>query len=186
VADAAGQEGDGPRHLIVGHVTKPHGTKGEVFVWPLTDRPELTFEPGREVLVGDTEGELGPEIESLVIERTRPFKRGLLVKYEALDDRESVDALAGRYLWLAVDELSELEEGEVFYHQLLGAEVVTADGEPVGTVREVYETMPAHLLEVRSASGRTHLIPFSERIVREVDAAAARIVIDPPAGLLEL
>jgi ribosomal 30S subunit maturation factor RimM len=39
-----------PEHLVVGHVTKPHGTKGELFVWPLTDRVEDVFEPGRELL----------------------------------------------------------------------------------------------------------------------------------------
>ena len=31
---------DQPEHLVVGHVTKAHGTKGEIFVWPLTDREE--------------------------------------------------------------------------------------------------------------------------------------------------
>ncbi|MGH7505131.1 MAG: ribosome maturation factor RimM, partial [Longimicrobiales bacterium] len=76
--------------------------------------------------------------------------------------------------------------GEVFYHQLLGAEVVTVDGSVIGRVREVFETEPAHLLEVQSDEGRLHLIPFAERIVRRVDVDAGRITIDPPAGLLEL
>lgn len=184
--DEGGESGRPPRHLIVGHVTKPHGTKGEVFVWPLTDSPAETFETGRELLLGDDEGRLDDDAATLTIERARPFKRGLLVKYETLDDRSAVESLAGCYLWLAIDELGELEEGELFYHQLLGATVLTPDGSTVGTVREVYETEPAHLLEVRSAAGRTHLIPFSERIVREIDPAAARIVVDPPPGLLEL
>jgi len=185
-ADAIVPRDTAPRHLIVGHVTKPHGTRGEVFVWPLTDRPDDVFEPGRRLLLGDADGGLDEDPKSLTIERTRPFKRGLLVKLESLEDREAVEPLAGCYVWLAVDELGELEEGELFYHQLLGAEVVTAAGDRVGTVREVYETEPAHLLEVRSPDGRTHLIPFSERIVRDVNAQAARIVVDPPPGLLEL
>jgi 16S rRNA processing protein RimM len=53
-------------------------------------------------------------------------------------------------------------------------------------VREVYETEPADLLEVEADGGKAHLIPFAERIVREVDAAGGRLVIDPPAGLLDL
>ena len=36
-----------PEHLVVAHVTKPHGTKGEIFVWALTDRIDDVFEPGR-------------------------------------------------------------------------------------------------------------------------------------------
>ena len=87
---------------------------------------------------------------------------------------------------MPIEGLAALEEGEVFYHQLLGAEVVTAEGEPVGRVREVFETAPTHLLEVKGEGGKLHLIPFSERIVRKVDVEAGRIVIKPPPGLLEL
>jgi ribosomal 30S subunit maturation factor RimM len=35
-------------------------------------------------------------------------------------------------------------------------------------------------------SGKQSLIPFTEPIVKEVDVINKRIVIDPPAGLLEL
>ena len=175
-----------PDHLVVGHVSKAHGTRGELFVWPLTDRPDEVLGPGRTVLLGDEEGGLPDDPAELVVERSRPFKRGTLLKFEGLDERADVEAFAGRYLLVPIGGLAGLEEGEVFYHQLLGAEVVTADGETVGRVREVFETAPAHLLEVKSEDGKVHLIPFSERIVRKVDVEAGRIVIKPPPGLLEL
>nr|NIP82651.1 16S rRNA processing protein RimM [Gemmatimonadota bacterium]NIQ58566.1 16S rRNA processing protein RimM [Gemmatimonadota bacterium]NIU78888.1 16S rRNA processing protein RimM [Gammaproteobacteria bacterium]NIX47565.1 16S rRNA processing protein RimM [Gemmatimonadota bacterium]NIY11936.1 16S rRNA processing protein RimM [Gemmatimonadota bacterium] len=82
-------------------------------------------------------------------------------------------------------ERGEPGEGEYYYHQLLGLEVETVDGEVVGRVREVYETEPRHLLEVKGG-GRVRLIPFDRRIVRSVDPEARRLVIDPPEGLLEL
>lgn len=185
----AGPEGgrrQTPDHLVVGHVTKPHGTKGEVFVWPLTDRPGELYAEGRALVLGDEAGTLGEEPRDLVIERSRPFKRGQLVKFEGLSDREAVESLTARYLLRPTDSLAKLEEGEIFYHQLLGCEVVTAEGEAVGKVREVYETHPAHLLDVEAASGKRHLIPFAERVVRSVDVEAGRIVIEPPPGLLDL
>ena len=182
----AGGRRESPDHLVVGHVTKAHGTKGEVFVWPLTDRPDESFAEGRTLLLGDERGELGEDSEELVVERSRPFKRGQLVKFDGFDDRTAVEELGGRYLLVPFEVLGELEEGEAFYHQLLDAEVVTVDGEVVGKVREVFETEPAHLLEVKSPSGKLHLIPFAERIVKRVDAEAGRIVIKPPPGLLEL
>lgn len=175
-----------PDHLVVGHVTKPHGTRGEVFVWPLTDRPGELYAEGSVLLVGDEAGRAGDGSVELIVERSRPFKRGQLVKFEALNDRDAVESLSGRYLLRSSDSLGELGEGEVFYHDLLGCEVVTAEGTAVGTVREVYETHPAHLLEVEATSGKRHLIPFAERVVRSVDAEAGRIVIEPPPGLLDL
>jgi 16S rRNA processing protein RimM len=174
-----------PEFLVVGQVTKPHGTRGESFVWPLTDRPDEVYAPGREVILGDTEGEIGEEPLTLVVERVRPFKRGLLVKFEGYPDRTSVEPFAQRYLLQPVGALEPLEEGEVYYHQLLGLEVVTTDGEVVGRVREVYETEPAHLLEVKGAR-KSHLIPFVERIVKKIDLEAGRLVIKPPPGLLDV
>ena len=171
-----------PEFLVVGHVTKPHGTKGEVFVWPLTDRLDDVFEPGRELLVEPGEDE-DEQFDALAIESVRPFKRGLLVKFEAFDDRDAVDGLSQRYLRIPITAAAPLEEGEVFYHQLIGLEVVTAEGEKVGKIREIYDTGPTHLLEVGGAAGNT-LIPFTERIVKKIDVEGGTITIKPPPGLL--
>lgn len=178
-------EGAQPDYLVVGHVTKAHGTKGEVFVMPLTDRLDDVFDAGRvlEVEAGDEDQEA---FEPLVIESVRPFKSGVLVKFEGLDGREAVDALVRRYLRLPIEEVSPLEEGEVFYHQLIGLEVSTVSGDRVGRVREIYETGAAHLLEVSTDDGRQLLIPFTEQIVRKLDVAGGMLTIEPPPGLLDV
>jgi 16S rRNA processing protein RimM len=175
-----------PEHLVVGHITKPHGTRGELFVWPLTDRPDEVFAPGQQLLVGDEEGALDEEAPSVVVESARPFKRGVLVRLEGVADRESADPLARRYLLLPTEVLPPAAPDELYYHELLSMRVVTMAGEDIGAVREVFETEPHHLLEVISDDGRKRLIPFAERIVREIDRAGGRIVIDPPEGLLDL
>jgi 16S rRNA processing protein RimM len=100
-------------------------------------------------------------------------------------DRNAAEALVTRYLLIPAEESEEPEEGEFYYHQLLGLTVETAAGVVVGRVREVYETEPTHLLEVKGRDG-LHLIPLSRRIVKSVDVEAGRLVIDPPEGLLDL
>jgi len=174
-----------PEHLVVGHVSKAHGTRGEVYVWPLTDHPDEVFAEDRELVLGDEDGEAGPDPEWVTVESVRPYKRGLLVKLREFADRTAVEPIVGRYLLAPISELPPLEEGEVYYHQLLGLEVVTVEGEVVGRVREVYETAPAHLLEVKGKD-RLHLIPFTEEIVERIELGAGRLVIRPPAGLLEI
>ena len=96
-----------------------------------------------------------------------------------------IDAIAARLREIA-SRLRDpgLAEGEVFYHDLPGMQVFTLDGARVGEVSQVYELRPADLLEVRTERG-TVLVPFVEPIVRELDVAGRRIVIDPPEGLLE-
>ena len=175
-----------PERLVVGQITKPHGNRGELFVWPLTDRPDEVYAPGRELLLGDEAGEAETDALVLVVEGTREFKRGLLVRFAGVETRSAAEELARRYLLVPLEALEPLAEGEVFYHQLLGATVETVAGEAIGTVREVYDIEPAHLLEVEAPDGRRHLVPFTERVIRQVDGEAKRVVIDPPEGLLDL
>jgi 16S rRNA processing protein RimM len=175
-----------PEHLVVGHVTKAHGTGGELLVWPLTDRPDEVFVPGRALLLGNEDGVLAEDAPVVVVEAARRFRRGLLVRLQGVAGRDAAAALARRYLLLARAELSQEDDDEVFYHELLGMSVVTVAGVAVGRVREVFETEPHHLLEVLGGDGKPRLIPFARRVVREIDRGARRLVIDPPEGLLEL
>jgi 16S rRNA processing protein RimM len=177
---------DAPEHLVVGHIARPHGTRGELFVWPLTDRPASVFEAGRTLLLSEPDGELGDPPREVTLTAARAFKRGVLLSLDGCADRTAAGELSGRYLLAPVAALAEREEGEVFYHELLGLEVETVDGTAVGRIREVYELAPADLLEVEGRDGRLHLVPFSASLVRTLDLGEGRLVIDPPAGLLDL
>jgi 16S rRNA processing protein RimM len=175
-----------PSYLVVGHLNKAHGTKGELFVWPLTDHPESAFAPGVILHLGSEAGDApDPTEPSLSIVAVRPFRRGFLLSLEGVGCRDDAEALQGRYVLLPRNEIQGLEEGEVFYHQLLGMEVVTPNGDLVGTIREVYELRPADLLEIRGPNG-THFVPFLKSIIQSVDADSGTMVIDPPEGMLDL
>lgn len=169
-----------PEYLVVGHVRRPHGIRGEVQVELLTSHPEIAFAPGRVLRLDAESG--GAE---LTVVSTRPHKGGLLVQLEGVETRSAAEALLGRDLSAPSSELAPLEAGEVYYHDLVGLEVATPDGVVIGRVREVYEAQPADLLAV-SMGEREVLVPFSRRVVRSVDVAGGRLVIEPPEGLLDL
>jgi len=177
---------ESPSHLVVGHVSRPHGTRGEVYVWPLTDHPEGVFAPG---VVLRSAGEKGeepdPDAPPLRVDTSREFQRGYLVRFGGFISRNDAERLRGLYLVRPIEELAALAEGEFFYHQLVGMRVRTVDGQDVGKVKEVYELAPADILEVRGPGG-TVLVPFTQSIVRNVDVDEGIIEIDPPEGLLDL
>ena len=175
-----------PRYLVVGHLNKAHGIQGELLVWPLTDHPESVYAPGVVLsLGGEDADEPNLDLPPLRVEAVRPYRRGLLVRFVGVDDRSQAELLRGRYLFRAVEELEPPAEGEFYYHELLGLDVVTVDGRDVGRVTQIYELSPADLLEVSGERGQT-MIPYLEHVVVEVDTEAGRIVVDPPEGLLEL
>jgi 16S rRNA processing protein RimM len=174
-----------PAFLVVGYVSKPHGMRGELFVHVLTDHPDDLFVSGVIMRLGDADGQRpDPHLSAVQVEQARPFQKGWLVSFEGVGSRDAADFLRGRYLMVERERLSALAEGEVFYHQLIGMEVVTARGVRLGEISEVYELLPADLLEVRTEEG-TVLVPFLDRFVRKVDVAGRRLVIDPPDGLLD-
>ena len=171
--------------MVVGHVSKPHGMRGELSVQVLTDHPEELFAPGAVMRPGDTDGQgPDPSLSVLQVEEARPFQKGWLVSFQGIGSRDAADFLRGRYLMVERERVPALVEGEVFYHQLLGMEVVTTQGVRLGEISEVYELLPADLLEVRTEQG-TVLVPFLDQIVRNVDVVGRRLVIDPPDGLVD-
>lgn len=175
-----------PEYLVVGHVAKPHGMKGEVFVSPLTEQPDAVYAPGTRLHFADAEGSTpDPGLPEARIAEVRAYRRGFLVRFDGTRDRDGADLLRDRYLLRPFEEVEPPGEGELFYHQLLGMSVVTRAGEDVGTIREVYALRPAALLDVHGSDGEC-LIPFTREIVVGWDLGAGKLTIDPLPGLLDL
>ncbi|HEX8691947.1 MAG TPA: ribosome maturation factor RimM [Longimicrobium sp.] len=173
-----------PGFLIVGAVQKPHGIKGELFVRLETDRPDAVFRPGRVLRLGDAQGR--PAGGELTVERARAFKGGLLLKAAEHGQRTAeVDALRGKTLLIPAAEAVAPDEDEVFYHQLVGLRV-TAAGEAVGTVRDVYEMPSGVLLGIERAGKKELLVPFVRDLVGRVDVAAGVLELEAVPGLLDL
>ncbi len=96
-----------------------------------------------------------------------------MVAFAGVDDRNAAEGLRG--LVLRAEPLEE--EGALWVHELIGAEVVGVDGRSHGLV-EAVEANPASDLLVLSGE---RLVP----LVFVVDHQPGRVVIDPPAGLLD-
>jgi 16S rRNA processing protein RimM len=170
------------RHLVVGRLRKPHGLKGGVTLFPLTDRPEAVFAPGRSLRLMGIDGELvaGP----VTVEWSRSYHREWLLKFVGADSRDALEPWRGLFLAVPADELSEPEGDEVYLHELEGFAVRLADGTALGLVSGVYELPAGIMIEVQGPK-REFLLPYRKEFVREVDRAGRRLVVEPPEGLVE-
>ncbi len=174
---------DGPTHLVVGLLKKPHGIQGDALVYPVTDEPDEVFAVGKRLTLLDGDGRAtGRE---LVIERSRQYHRAWLLHFEGIETREALSEFRERHLAIPLSEARPLEDGEFYMHELVGLDVATAAGASVGQVADVIEAPQGWLLEVAGAEKR-HLIPFTRGVVERVDREGRLVVITPPAGLLEL
>jgi 16S rRNA processing protein RimM len=167
--------------VAIGEIARPHGLRGEVRVTPLTDRPER-FERVTTCVLWDATRD---EREPGRITTARRQGDALLVAFAGYTSVEAARGLVGRLIAVPRAEALPPPAGSFYPWQLAGAQVVTETGEVVGRLAGI-EPSPAHDLWVVEREGREHLIPAVPEIVLDVDVAAARVVIRPPDGLLDL
>jgi 16S rRNA processing protein RimM len=154
-------------------------------VMPATDDVAGVYAQGRGLRLGDAEGQPYTGDPILTVAAAREFKGGVIVHFEKVEDRNAAELLKGRTLLIPAEEARPLEDGEFFFHDLVGLEVLSADGVSVGRVVEVYEGGAVQFLGV-SDGEHERLIPFAEAVVREVDIDGGRVVIEAIPGLLDL
>ena len=176
---------DSPELAIVGRIRNAHGIRGEVVVEPITDAPDAIFAPGRRVFAGTVDGERARDGAELSVVGARPFKGGLLIRFEQITDRNAAELWRDRYLLLPMAELEPPGEGEVYIHELVGMRVVLDSGEDLGVVSEVYELPQGLALDVARAGGGSVVLAFRPDVVTQVRARDRVIEVTPPPGMLD-
>src|SRR4030088_2509697 len=107
-------------------------------------------------------------IPTLTVAASKPFKKGLIVRFEELADRDSAELWRGRYLLAPFSELPPLQDDEVYLHDLTGMKVVTPQGVEIGEVTTFYELPQGVMLDVNTPRGSV-LIPYRAEIVVRTD-----------------
>ncbi|MBI4486306.1 MAG: ribosome maturation factor RimM [Acidobacteria bacterium] len=165
---------------LVGRIARAHGIRGQVIVNPETDFPNERFQPGAQLFI-DRAG----SIEPLTLTTVRFHSGRPVVGISGVETMSEAEALAGLELRVPVDRLPALPHGTFYRHDLIGCRVETRAGEAVGIVRDVEGSLGGSRLVEAGDAGSEVLIPLAVEICTAIDPAAKRIVIDPPAGLLE-
>ena len=167
--------------IVVAHIAKTRGLRGEVVADLMTDFPDR-FEH-LESLIG-----IGPDQaqRSLQIEEQWFHGNRLVLKFAGFDRIEEAKELVGLHLALPADERVELPSGNFYEWELVGCRVEKVSGQQVGEVKEIMWTGGVELLAVVDPAGREMLIPMATDICVEIDVENKLVRIDPPEGLLEL
>src|SRR5687767_4356131 len=172
-------------YFVIGRVRRAHGIRGELVVETLTDAPDAIFAAGRRVFAGDSDGAPTRDPLELRILKSTPFKGGLIVSIEGIDDRNTADSWRDRTLLVPEDEVEPPGEDEMFIHDLVGMAVVTASGEKVGSIKQLFELPQGIVFEVERPNKGSVLLQWNDQTVTEVDSDARVVHIDPLEGLLD-
>jgi 16S rRNA processing protein RimM len=173
-----------PRDLVqVGFVFRPHGLEGELKIDPEHTDDPARFEELPTVFLGAQPHRVTRHAVASV--RYQQTKRGttVILGVEGIDDRDDAEAVA-KFKVFATEEALELEDGELFAHELIGWDVVAVDGSPLGTVANL-KTMPGQeMLVVRGPENEETMIPAVEDFIVELDEEDGRITVQLIEGLM--
>ncbi len=181
------------QYAIIGRIRKPQGIRGDVTVELLTDEPERLFAPGARVFAGTIQGDIANHPDDrrnplsrqeLRVETASPYRGGLIVKFDVIQERTAAEMWRQRYLLVPRDEITALGADEVFMHDLIGMHVRGDDGTVIGDVTGLYELPQGLTLEVKREGGDV-LVPYRPSVVREVDLDERVVTVEMSSGLFE-
>lgn len=164
----------GAGQVLLGRIHGLFGVRGWVKVYSYTAPPENILDYPL-WYVGD-------DRRPMRLVDGRVHGKGLVVRLapedgEPLADRDAAAALLESDIAVSREALPPLAEGEYYWADLIGLDVVNRDSEALGRVAGMMDTGAHGVLIVTGE--RERLIPFViEAIVDEVDLEAGRITVD--------
>ncbi|MBV9546990.1 MAG: 16S rRNA processing protein RimM [Chloroflexi bacterium] len=151
-----------------------HGVKGELKCRVVTDFPRQRFRKGARVIIRGHEH---------VVAGARAQPPNILLRLEDITDREIAQTLRGADVEVAQDDKVQLPRGQFFWHEVIGLRVETADGTIIGEVRDILETGANDVYVVQGQHGEV-LIPAIKDVVKDIDPASGRMLVEPMPGLI--
>ncbi|WP_322509715.1 ribosome maturation factor RimM [Anaerolinea sp.] len=158
-----------PVFVAVGFLRRPHGIHGEMLMDVLTDFPER-MKPHRQLFLGDSH-------EPVRIEKVRWADQSMLIKFEGMDDAEALGRFRNTVVYVLVDQLPPLPEGQYYHHQLLGLRVVSDEGQFLGVLEQILETGANDVYLVHTPEDKEILLPAIEEVILSVNLEDGEMVV---------
>lgn len=167
------------KYFVVGKIVNTQGIKGEVRVLPTTDdvsRFELL-----DFVYVDKKG----NIQKYEIENVRYHKQFVIIKFKGIDDMTAGETLKNTEVKITEDMALPLGEDEYYISDLYSMEVVTDDGELLGTIQDIIFTGANDVYVVRNDESEKSeiLIPAIKQCILNVDKENNKMTVKLLEGL---
>lgn len=174
----------------VARVQDAWGIKGWLRVQPHAADPQALFSSRRWFLqppAGKPRPKDAPPLPRLLhVTLVKEHGDGIVASVREVADRNGAEALKGARIFVSRQSFPSTDDGEYYWVDLIGLEVVNREGESLGTVAEMIDTGPHCVMRLEQAStdaagkARTveRMIPFVAAYIDGVDLPGRRITAD--------
>ena len=155
---------DKKQFIEAGKVVNTHGVKGEVKIQVWLDSPEF-LKKFKTVYIDN---------RAVKLVSGRVHKGFLIAVLDGVDDVNAAMSLKNKTVFIDRKD-AKLPNGAYFLQDIIGAAVVTEDGESVGTPEDILETPASQIYVVKGET--EHLIPAVDEFIVKVDAENAVVTV---------
>ena len=164
-------------YLAIGTLGRLHGVHGEIVFHILTDFPERIKSRMR-VYVGE-------EHQPQRIHSRRQHGKDLLLAFEGIRSAEGGGGPAQPNGIRCRRRPPTLEEGEYYFHEVIGLQVIDEGGLSLGNIVEILATGANDVYVVRREFGPDLLLPAIEDVILGIDLENRQMRVHLLPGLVE-
>ena len=166
-------------YFNVGKIVNTQGLQGEMRVLSVTDFAEERFKKGAELALFDEKDQF---VRTVVIASHRKQKNFDIIKFKDMYHINDIENYKGYSLKVAEENLTDLDEGEFDYHEIIGLEVYEGDN-LIGTIKEILQPGANDVWVVKRKGKRDLLLPYIPPVVLNIDIPNNRVDVELLEGL---
>lgn len=149
-------------YFLVAKIVSAEGDKGFLKIDSFSDSPER-FAKLKNVYI-----DFWGEKKLFSLKYVKRIKENILIKFKDFDDKESVEVLIGREVFIDSQDVLKLPQGHYFIHDIIGSSVIRNDV-VFGKVTDVYSLTSNDVYVIRKTNGKEILIPAVHEFIESID-----------------
>ena len=166
-------------YFNVGKIVNTQGLQGEMRVLSVTDFAEERFKKGNILALFDKKDQFVMDVE---IASHRKVKNFDIIKFKGMYHINDIERFRDFTLKVREEDLTDLEDGEFYYHEIIGLKVYENDI-LLGTIKEILQPGANDVWVVKRKGKRDLLLPYIPPVVLGIDIEQGRVDVEIPEGL---
>jgi 16S rRNA processing protein RimM len=163
--------------IEIGRIVRSHGLTGRVKALSYIESPE-TLHDISVLFVGRS----AEEAVCMPLVAAQIGKGFFILQLGGVDDRDAAERLRGSSVWISSEIIANLPDGEYYWSEIIGLQVLTEEGQILGRIESVFPTGSNDVYVCRGGE-REILLPAIEEVVRKIDTDRGVMVVRLLKGL---
>ena len=165
--------------LEIGRIIRSHGLTGRMKVQCYLESQDV-LDNLAEVSVGRRV----QETETFPLDSVQTGRECFILKLGGIEDKDAASGLVGSSVWMPLEKMKKLPDGEFYWREIIGLEVITEEGRILGRIESVFPTGSNDVYVCRGTE-KEILLPAIGEVVRKIDMDRRMMVVRLLKGLAD-